>query len=131
MSIDFFIFFGIIFMSQLKGGVTMANDISLTVRLPYELSVKLKEVSKDIGVTKTNLIRSAIHDFLTTDEIVLDFSQSEVEKKDRLVLNVNQITYGILEEACKKYNQSMNAVITAVSFLALERSAKWLQSIEQ
>lgn len=110
----------------------MANEISLTVRLPHELNTQLKEISKDIGMTKTNLIRSAIHDFLTVDdETVLDFSLNKSEKKDRLVLNINQITYDILDNACKKYNQSMNAMITAVSILALERSAKWLQSAKK
>ncbi len=39
------------------------NDISLTVRLPHELNIRLKTASKEVGVTKTNLIRSAIHDF--------------------------------------------------------------------
>lgn len=84
-------------------------------------------MAKDIGMTKTNLIRSAIHDFLTEDEVVLNFPKNSTDKKDRLVLNTNQLTYNILEKTCKKYNQSMNAVITAVSVLALERSAKWLQ----
>ena len=109
----------------------MPNNISLTVRLPHDLNMQLKSVSKDIGITKTNLIRSAIHDFLILDDVVLDFSSDRVEKKDRLVLNINQITYKILENACKKYGQSMNAVITATSILALERSSKWLQSAEK
>lgn len=118
-------------MSNQKGGATVANDISVTVRLPHELSVQLKTIGKDVGLTKTNLIRSGIHDFLTNDEIILDFSLNDAEQKDRLVLNINQLTYDILENACKKYNQSMNAVITAVSLLSLERSAKWLQATKK
>lgn len=105
----------------------MANDISLTVRLPHTLNAQLQAVSKELGMTKTSLLRSAIHDFLVKDNAMLDFSET-TGTKDRLVLNVNQITYNILENSCKKYSQSMNAVVTAVGFLALERSTKWLQS---
>ncbi len=106
----------------------MSNDISLTVRLPHELNIQLGIVSKDMGVTKTNLIRSAIHDFLTNDQTILSFTPSSSDKKDRLVLNINQMTRNILENACQKYNQPMNAVITSISILALERSSKWLQA---
>lgn len=109
----------------------MANEISLTVRLPHELNAQLTVISKDVGMTKTNLIRSAIHDFLTLDEVALDFSPKYPDKRDRLVLNINQITYSILEKACQKHGQSMNAMITVVSDLALERSAKWLQATKK
>lgn len=109
----------------------MANNISLTVRLPHELNVQLAAIAKEVGMTKTNLIRSAIHGFLTEDENNIDFSQNNVSQRDRLVLNVNQITYSILENASKKHNESINSVITAVSILALERSSKWLQSTKQ
>lgn len=107
----------------------MPNNISLTVRLPHDLNVQLQACAKELGMTKTNLLRGAIHDFLTVDDIVLDFSAMP-GAKDRLVLNVNQITHSILEAACKKHSQSMNAVITAVGVLALERSAKWLQAVK-
>ena len=109
----------------------MSNNISLTVRLPHELNAQLKEMSKSLGLTKTNLIRAGIHDFLTSDEYVLDFKLNQTDKKDRLVLNINQITFDILQNTCEKYNQSMNAVVTAVSILALERSAKWLKSVRK
>ena len=105
----------------------MANDISLTVLLPHELNLQLKTLSKDIGMTKTNLIRSAIHEFLTLEDINLDFSQGHDDKRDRLVLNVNQLTFNILEASCKKHNQSMNSIITATSILALEHFSKWLR----
>lgn len=108
----------------------MSNNISLTVRLPHELSVKLQAAGKELGMTRTNLIRSAIHDFLINDASTLNFSAIP-GSKDRLVLNINQITYDILENACKEHSQSMNAVITAVSILALERATKWLQSTKQ
>ena len=119
------------FMSLLKGGIKLANNISITVRLPRELNVQLATVARDIGMTKTNLIRSAIHDFLSNEDFELEFSNTYEGKPDRLVLNVNKLTHDILENACKKYSQSMNAVITAVSILALERSAKWLQSTQK
>lgn len=108
----------------------MGNNISITVRLPHELNTQLKSVSKEIGVTKTNLIRSAIHDFLTEDNNDINVSSDYTGNSDRLVLNVNSLTYGILDNACKKYNKSMNAIIISVSILALERSTKWLQSTQ-
>ncbi len=104
----------------------MENDISLTIRLPHELNIQLKTAAKTTGFTKTNLIRMAIHDFLTVADTKLDFSPNP-DKKDRLVLNVNPYLHGILENACKKYGQSMNAVVTAVSILALERASKWMK----
>lgn len=115
---------------SLKGGIIMANTISLTVRLPKELSQKLKTISKEIGITRSNLIRLAIHDFLLKDAPKLDFNTTYTKETDRFVLNINTITQNILEDACKKYNQSMNAIITAVSILALERSTKWIQSLK-
>lgn len=105
----------------------MNNDLSLTVRLPRDLSRQMKSVCQKLGMTRTNLIRSAIHDFLTVDGIQLDFPDYTGEK-DRLVLNLNQLTYDILNTACQRYNQSMNAVIVAISVLALERASKWLQA---
>ena len=104
------------------------NDISLTIRLPHEINLQLSATSKEVGMTKTNVIRMAIHDFLTDDKIKLDFSSDVFSKRDRIVLNVNQLTQSILADACRKYNQSMNAIVTAVAVLALERSSKWLQS---
>ena len=105
------------------------NNIALTIRLPHELNTQLTEISKKLGITKTNFIRSAIHDFLTVKEPNLNFSYPS-KKSDRLVLNVNQLTHSILQEACQTYQQSMNAVVIAVSILALERSTKWLQSTQ-
>lgn len=107
------------------------NNISLTIRLPHELNSQLANTAKKLGMTKSNLLRSAIHDFLTADESVLDFSSSYADEKDRIVLNVNQLTHSILENACAQYNQSMNSIVIAVSILVLERSAKWLQSTMQ
>lgn len=108
----------------------MANDISLTVRLPHTLNQQLKEVSKALGMTKTNLLRGAIHDFLAKGNVILDFTPVQ-DKKDRLVLNVNQLTHEILMNSCQQHSQSMNAVITAVGILALERATNWLESIQQ
>ena len=128
MSIVFCVFCGIIFMSYGEEETAMANNISLTVRLPHTLNTQLQAAAKALGMTKTNLLRSAIHDFLSVENVVLDFSATS-DTKDRLVLNINQMTHTILENACRKHSQSMNAIITAVGFLALERSTTWLQSI--
>jgi predicted DNA-binding protein len=110
-----------------KRRINVMNDIPLTIRLPHELNQKLTEVAKGIGMTKTSLIRSAIHDFLIHDDLFIDFSSSSnSDKRDRLVLNVNQNTYNILDKACKKNNESMNSLVVAISFMALERASKWL-----
>lgn len=103
------------------------NDVTLTVRLPQEIDSQLKKSAKEIGMTKTTLIRIAIHDFLVDGSVDLDFSPMQGDKK-RITLDVNHLTKSILDDACQKHNQSMNAVVTAVSLLALERCAKWLQS---
>lgn len=108
----------------------MANDISLTVRLPKELSINLKTSAKRIGMTKTNLIRSTIHE-LAKNKSPLEFSEDSASDRDRMVLNVNQITYDILEGFCQQYNQSMNAVVTAVCVEALKNATRWIQLLEQ
>ncbi len=108
----------------------MNNNISVTVRLPHELNLQLTSISKEMGVSKTSFIRTAVRDFLTSDP-ALDFSVNSSDNRDRLVLNLNPITYEILKYACDKYNQSANAVIVAVTAFALECSAKWLQSVKK
>ena len=103
------------------------NDITLTIRLPKQLDDKLKDSAKKVGMPKSTLIRICIHDFLVDSFIPLDFTPIEGDKR-RMTLDVNELTKSILDDACSKYGQSMNAVVTAVSLLALERAAKWLQS---
>jgi hypothetical protein len=107
------------------------NDIPLTIRLPHELNVELTATCKKLGMTKTNCLRGVIHDLVDNDVHRLVFSFQGNGEKDRMVFNVNQLTYNILDSICKKHDQSMNAVVTAVSLLALERSSKWLQSISK
>jgi hypothetical protein len=108
----------------------MTNNISITVRLPQGISNELKILAKDLGMTRTNLLRMSIHDFLAKNETTLTFADIDTAKRDRLVLNVNQFTFDILDAACKKHQQSMNSIINAVSLLALERYTKWLQPPE-
>ena len=107
----------------------MPNNISLTVRLSHELNTQLKVVSKKLGMTRTNLLRGVIHDILPKEE-VLDFS-SPADERDRFVLNVNELTHSILQDACEKHAQPMNAVMTAVAHLALARAARWLPPTEK
>lgn len=104
----------------------MPNDISLTVRLPSELNERLQITAKSLGMTKTNLIRLAIHDFSASYPVQLDFSMNRVESRYRLVLNVNDFTFGILERLSKDSGESVNAVVTALCIYAAERFARLL-----
>lgn len=126
----FFLFLWYNFYVTIKEELALNNNISVTVRLPHELNLQLTSISKEMGVSKTSFIRTAVRDFLTTDP-ALDFSVNSSDNRDRLVLNLNPITYEILKYACNKYNQSANAVIVAVTAFALECSAKWLQSVKK
>lgn len=103
-----------------------SNNFPLTIRLPHELNVQLQEAAKKLGMTRTDLLRIAIHFILPNNTELLDFSVWN-GKKDRLVLNVNQLTLNILQDICDKYSQSMNSVVTAVAILALEHSKGLLQ----
>lgn len=105
----------------------MLNPISLTVRLPEKLDEELTAACKSLGMPKTTLIRICIHDFLQDSNIVLDFSPCESTKTKRLVLNVNEHLSDLLNEAALRAGRSVNAVVIAVSALALERATKWLQ----
>lgn len=104
----------------------MLNPISLTVRLPEKLDEELTVACKKLGMPKSALIRICIHDFLQ-DDVVLDFAWCNDTKTKRLVLNVNEHLNALLDNAAKKSGKSVNAVVIAVSALALERATKWLQ----
>lgn len=104
----------------------MPNNIALTIRLPHDINDNLKITSKRLGFTKTNIIRMAIHELLAKGKIVLDFSAEYSTDRVRLVLNVNQLTYDILNDACEQYNQSMNSVVTAICKATLEYYSKLL-----
>lgn len=103
------------------------NDIALTVRIPQELNLELTDVSKRLGMTKTNLIRMSIHTWLLPNIKTLDFSAPEADKqRSRLVLNVNQLTHDILIRVSEECQQSINATVIAACRLAIERASKWL-----
>ena len=104
----------------------MPNEISLTVRLPAELNEQLAAAAKSLGMTKTNLIRFGIHEYQSDPDAHLDFSMSRVASRYRLVLNVNALTFSILDTLCKQSGESMNAVVTALCIYAVERCARLL-----
>lgn len=105
----------------------MANDISLTVRLPKELNTALTKLSKDLGITKVNLLRFAIHLFLSERPTSLTFTDTTATKdKARLVFLTNHVTYNLLADASAKYGQSINSVITSIAMMALEHYSKYL-----
>lgn len=103
------------------------NNISVTVRLPHDLNEELKTTSTKVGMTKTNLIRLAIHECLAKGTEELQFPSEACSQKDRLVLNINQTTLDLLNEASAKYGQSVNAVVTAVCLWGIEYYSRWLQ----
>ena len=105
----------------------MLNPISLTVRLPEKLDEELTTACKSLGMPKTTLIRICIHDFLQDSNTTLDFSPCESAKTKRLVLNVNEHLNALLDDTALRAGCSVNAVVIAVSALALERATKWLQ----
>ena len=122
---------GIFFMSY-KGGVFM-NDVSLTVRLPDDLDKQLKATSKALGFTKTNMIRLSIHEYL--DPSTLDDLKEVVSKyggdRHRLVLNINQLTYDILEKLSIEHDVSINHLLIYSSAKSLEHYSKLLKKLEQ
>lgn len=101
------------------------NDISLTIRLPHEINLELANLSKNLGITKTNLIRNFIHELSENNASLVFANTFEKYKKDRIVLNVNKLTHDILLDYSKKYDQSINSVVIAVCILSLNNS-KWL-----
>lgn len=103
----------------------MSNNISLTIRLPHELNVQLQEAAKQLGMTRTNLIRICIHFFLS-DKNYTPIYTTPSGHRDRLVLNVNQLTFDILQNICNESKQSMNTVVTSIAFQALEYANKLL-----
>lgn len=104
----------------------MSNDISLTVRIPRTLNDDLTTLSKELGVTKVNLLRFATHLFLSEKPTPLNFTASSSDDRFRFVFNTNQVTYDLLQKASEDYKQSINSVITAIAYLALQHYSKYL-----
>ena len=100
------------------------NEIALTIRIPDDLNEGLTKTAKDLGMTKLNLIRFAIWDFLENENCKLLFSTKE--NNFRVALKVNKNTYQLLEQASKQYGQSINSIVIAVTTLALTRYSKYL-----
>lgn len=104
----------------------MSNDISLTVRIPKDLNTELTKLAKELGVTKVNLLRFAIHLFLSEKPTELTFSDISSEDRFRFVFNTNQVTYNLLVKASEKYGQPINSILNSISVLALEHYSKYL-----
>lgn len=103
----------------------MSNDISLTIRLPKTLNDDLTQLSKQLGITKVNLLRFAIHLFLMEKPTPLIFDGSSSEKF-RFNFHVNAVTNSLLVEASEHYGQPINSVVTAIAYLAVGHYSKYL-----
>lgn len=111
----------------------MAKEkISLTLRLPIELNEQITEVSKLLGFTKTNLIRLSIYEYLDKDTLPdLNTIISEYSDfKYRMVFNINQSTYQILEKQAKNYNLPINKLLVYSSKKALTYYSKLIDKLE-
>lgn len=111
----------------------MSNEkVSLTLRLPVELNEQITKVSKALGFTKTNLIRLSIYEYLDQDELPdLNATISEYNDfKYRMVLNINQATYQILEKQSKSYNLPINKLLVYSSKRALTYYSKLIDKLE-
>ncbi len=98
----------------------MSNNISLTIRIPEKLNIKLKQQASKLGFTKTGMIKISIHQFIKEKPYnLLDVDVENYKGKNfRLVLNINDFTNNVLLETAQKYNISVNSVVIRVCILA-------------
>jgi len=111
----------------------MANNIPLTLRLPADLNEQLNRIAKATGITKTNLLRQSIYDYLDVPEIkISDFNILPVygTEKHRIVLNINSYTYDILEKQSKKFSLSFNNLLAYSSIKILQYYSKLTKESE-
>lgn len=108
------------------------EKISLTLRFPIELNKEITKAAKSLGFTKTNLIRLSIYEYLDQDELPdLNTTISEYNDfKYRMVLNINQATYQILEKQSKSYDLPINKLLVYSSKKALTYYSKLIDKLE-
>ncbi|EGP4752372.1 hypothetical protein [Enterococcus hirae] len=107
------------------------EKISLTLRFPTELNEQITSVSKALGFTKTNLIRLSIYEYLDQDTLP-DLNSTLTEFNDfkyRMVLNINQSTYQILERQSEAYNLPINKLLVYSSKRALTYYSKLIDKL--
>ena len=84
----------------------------VTLRIPPELDDQLEVVGKEIGLSKSAMLRVAIIKYLDLDEI-RDFSIVFVDSKHsrRINLKLSPILQKIVENQAVKLNTSVNKLI--------------------
>lgn len=84
----------------------------LTIRLPKDLSDDLSLLGKELGMSKSDMIKTSILKYLVTNDME-DFKDFSIDKKEvfRSTMNVSDSLYKILEKQAKKYGTTINFLI--------------------
>ena len=86
--------------------------MTLTIRLPIQLSNKLDLISKYLGMSKSNLIRVAILKYLDVTELN-DFQETRTPSSNskRINLSLTQFLYSIVKNKADNLNVTVNSLI--------------------
>jgi metal-responsive CopG/Arc/MetJ family transcriptional regulator len=88
------------------------ESLTLTIRLPIQLSNKLDSISKYLGMSKSNLIRVAILKYLDVSELD-DFQETRTPSSSskRINLSLTQFLYSIVKNKADNLNVTVNSLI--------------------
>ncbi|MCC4456438.1 ribbon-helix-helix protein, CopG family [Limosilactobacillus reuteri] len=88
------------------------ESMTLTIRLPIQLSNKLDLISKYLGMSKSNLIRVAILKYLDVTELN-DFQETRTSSSNskRINLSLTQFLYSIVKNKADNLNVTVNSLI--------------------
>lgn len=84
----------------------------ITIRLPKNLSDDLSLLGKELGMSKSDMIKTSILKYLVTNDME-DFKDFSIDKKEtfRSTMNVSDSLYKILEKQAKAYETTINFLI--------------------
>src|SRR5699024_1928922 len=85
---------------------------TITMRLPKELADNLTELADNLGLTRSEMIRTAILKYVVVDNIP-EYSQLKVSSNDyvRSSIKLNDLLFSIVENQAKNNHTSVNSLI--------------------
>ena len=85
---------------------------TITMRLPKELADNLTELADNLGLTRSEMIRTAILKYVVVDNIP-EYSQLKVSSNDyvRSSIKLNDLLFSIVENQAKNNQTSVNSLI--------------------
>ena len=100
------------------------------LRFPKTLVEELDNLSANLGLTRTDILRTAIIMYLDQEQIA-DFQVPSFEEKydHRITINLTEILYQIVHQKAQKYDSSVNAMIIFAADSLQKHYAQFLEGL--